>query len=160
MNKRGEFIASTLVDFYAYLVFVVIVVIFFLLFSFAADEKQQSLSSSSDILIGNTYLTVYLRSPVEVDGVEMTFGELIAIVDHARSGLTIPEGGIHLIPVERGGRKYSDILTERTEAFFSDIMDTDKCLRLVIAGENLGDDFIFSSTPCYAELADKALSFK
>ena len=152
MNKKG-FIASALVDFYAYLVFIVI--IFFLLFKYAADAKQQSISSSSDILAGNTYLDAYLKSPVDVDGVEMTFGELIAIVDHARSDLVIPEGGIHLIPLERGGRRYSDILSEQTEAFFSDIMESDMCLRLVIVGEHTEEEF--SSTPCYAELVNKGL---
>ena len=52
--KKG-FVASTLVDFYAYILFIVVIFIFFLLFSFAADKKEQQISASSDILAGNTY---------------------------------------------------------------------------------------------------------
>ena len=93
INKRKQgFIASALVDFYAYLAFVLVIIVFFALFNlkvFTQDPAEQEISSYTDSRVkANEILLAYLRSPVELDldndrvNERLTFGELISVAVH------------------------------------------------------------------------------
>jgi len=86
-DKNG-FIASALVDFYSYVVFILILILFFALFNLRGcsnDPAVQGIASySSGSVEGNQILLAYLRTPVYVDidddnsMEKITFAELIS----------------------------------------------------------------------------------
>ena len=77
MNKKG-FIATYIVDFYAYLVFVAIVIVFFLVLTFmpppAEGEKVTNTKINNDATL---MLIQLLQQPVTIDDKQTTVLELI-----------------------------------------------------------------------------------
>ena len=90
--RRGKkaFITSAIVDMWAYIMFVVVVIVFALIYKWTAEGHLEELESVQDISYGNYLTHVYLRTPVEIGGTEMTMAELIAIHDYSRSVLEDP----------------------------------------------------------------------
>ncbi|MBD3355097.1 hypothetical protein GF361_03880 [Candidatus Woesearchaeota archaeon] len=82
-NKKAQGIAFTLVDFWAYVVFVVIILFFFLLFSIkgcdAEKENNQFIKSELSNLDANLILQNYLKTSIEVNGKNITIADLIIL---------------------------------------------------------------------------------
>jgi|GEM_PF-6568777 len=83
-GKRA-FITDVLVDFWAYVMFVLIIIVFAILYTYAIKAKMQALEGAKDITYGNYLAQVYLRKPVTVGNTEMTVAELIAMYDYNQS---------------------------------------------------------------------------
>lgn len=79
-NKKG-FIASYMVDFYAYLVFVAIVVIFFVVLAFAASPVEKPLETSQASASLTTFLIRTLQTPIQINGKTTTPAEIISAKD-------------------------------------------------------------------------------
>ena len=79
---KKAFIASALVDFWAYIMLVVIIIVFAIIYKITAEVKLNSLESVRDISYGNYLAHVYLRSPITIADKEMPMAELIALYDY------------------------------------------------------------------------------
>lgn len=90
MAKRA-FIASALVDIWAYIMFVLVIIIFSLVYKWTAEGHLEELESVRDVSYGNYMAHIYLRSPVDVGGTEMTMAELLALFDYNRT-LALEQG--------------------------------------------------------------------
>ena len=77
-NKKG-FVASVLVDMFAFLAFALIVLIFFFLFKFKAETVKSTIDTASEIklLDANPILLNYLRSTTTLDSEAITIADLI-----------------------------------------------------------------------------------
>ena len=68
LNKKG-FVASALVDFYAYILFIIILLVFFALLNLkgcVSDPSEQTISEYSDSIVeANDILMAYCRMPIE-----------------------------------------------------------------------------------------------
>ncbi|GEM_PF-5870178 len=83
MNKQG-FMASYMVDFWAYLVFVAIVVLFFVILSFAASPVEKPLETSQASASLTTFLIRTLQTPIQIEGKIITPAEIISNEDLAK----------------------------------------------------------------------------
>ncbi len=81
-NKKAQ-IGFALVDFWAYVVFVVIILFFFILFSIkgcdAEKENNQFIKSELSNLDAKLIMQNYLRTNVEVNNKNMTIADLIIL---------------------------------------------------------------------------------
>lgn len=93
-NKKG-FIASTLVDLYAFLLFMFVLLIFYIIFKLGAGTIVYKIEGETANLNGNTLLINYLKTPIEVDGKEIDIAELILISasseEHRRELFTVTQ---------------------------------------------------------------------
>jgi len=82
MRTRKGFIGSTLVDFYAYVLWVFVIIIFAIMFRFSGHMTQTISAEAADINL-KTSLLNFVRAPVELDinndnvKENITVGELI-----------------------------------------------------------------------------------
>jgi len=78
--KQKKAQASALVDFYAYIAFALVILIFFFLFKFGvSDSKKFVIEDEKTNSDATTVLLNYLRTPVVVDGKEITVADLIVL---------------------------------------------------------------------------------
>ena len=83
-NKKA-FIASALVDFYSYILFILLVIIFFMLFSLRSctidPAKQEINSYSSDVVELNELMLSYLNSYINIDADHDGVTEYLSIAE-------------------------------------------------------------------------------
>jgi len=80
LNKKG-FIASYIVDFYAYLIFAAIVAIFFIVMAFAASPVEKELSIKQNSANAMIILIRALQTQIQIDGKITTPAEIISSED-------------------------------------------------------------------------------
>jgi hypothetical protein len=113
MKKRPKlgkkaFIASFIVDFWAYLAFVLVVIVFALIFKLATANQTRALEDAQDIIYGNYISNVYLRTPVLVGGERITMAELISMYDYNQT-------------LEKEKAKAEEVGKSRIEIFIEDV---------------------------------------
>ncbi len=77
-QKKGA-IAPILLDFLSYMIFIVIIMIFYLLFTLLAQNMDNKIEGLQMQAKSNLVLINYLKTPVNVDGEEITIAELIRL---------------------------------------------------------------------------------
>lgn len=83
-SKKG-FITDVIVDFYAYVVFVLVIIIFGIIFKLSADAKKQRLQDVQGVTDGNFMIQVLLREPIDVGRQKMTYADLLVLYDYNQS---------------------------------------------------------------------------
>lgn len=84
-TSRKAFIADVIVDFWAYILFALIIIIFAVLYKWTASEASEKLTDFKGVTWSNYLAEVYLRTPVEVEGLDMEMAEIIALFDYNQS---------------------------------------------------------------------------
>lgn len=85
-NNKKAFIAGSVSDIYAVIIFVVVIIVFFFLFKFLAEPKPINIEQSDLEINANMILLNILRTPVQVDlntnnQKTMTLSDLIRLWD-------------------------------------------------------------------------------
>ncbi|MBI4738628.1 hypothetical protein HY772_03565 [Candidatus Woesearchaeota archaeon] len=83
-SKKG-FITDVVVDFYAYILFVLVIIIFAIVFKLGADAKKQRLQDVQGVNDGNFIIQVFLRQPIDVGSNKMTYADLLILYDNNQS---------------------------------------------------------------------------
>jgi hypothetical protein len=81
-KAKKAFITSAIVDIWAYIMFVLVVIVFSLIYKWTATAHLEQLEGIKDLSYGNYLAHIYLRSPIDVAGTEMTMAELLALYDY------------------------------------------------------------------------------
>ncbi len=110
-QKKGE-LPSILVDFAAYVVFVISILVFYLIFSF--QVKGVNTIQSASIFDKDIFLTSYLKTPVMVDGIETNMAELIRYwyLDKEKYEDLLRKTSVELL--NHNEYEYEDSLTKNT----------------------------------------------
>ena len=122
LRKKG-FIAGIMVDFYAYLAFVLIILIFFILFAFAKKDIMDSATYDIEDTSSNLALTNYLRTPV-LGGDNIA--DIISKYYIAKNINNNPELAAY----------YDNLLKETTQDIFSEFSDI-RAIGIVFDSENI-----------------------
>ncbi|MBN1544066.1 hypothetical protein JW898_01235 [Candidatus Woesearchaeota archaeon] len=154
---RRAFITDIIVDFWAYIVFVLVVIVFAIFYAYTADARLQALEDAQDISYGNYLAQVYLRKPVSVGNTDMTVAELIALYDYnqtferERDRSAWEEIEDFTTSFFHGTKNpMRDALMDITDRFVDAYFDDDKCYSFAITG-NAFD---------YHEFSDKCLTIE
>ncbi|MBT7903498.1 hypothetical protein HN587_06565 [Candidatus Woesearchaeota archaeon] len=117
-NKKG-FIASAIVDLYAYIVFVLVVLVFYFIFKWSADADIVKYEAYTLNNQGNYLVSVYLKLPVDVvsQDTQLTMGELMLLA-------------------EGDSDKYKPELISQTNIFLQKFANKDRCYIFFIETAN------------------------
>lgn len=81
-SKKGEFFV---VDFWAIVVFILIFIIFLILFLSTKTNLNKGISEEFNSTESSSILVNLIRTPVEFEGKQMTFGDLIILYDSTKN---------------------------------------------------------------------------
>ncbi|MBI5398106.1 hypothetical protein HZB03_01460 [Candidatus Woesearchaeota archaeon] len=84
LSKKG-FITDVVVDFYAYIVFVLVIIIFAVIFKLGADAKKQRLQDVQGVNDGNFMMQVLLRQQIDAGSQKLTYADLLVLYDNNQS---------------------------------------------------------------------------
>ena len=79
---KKAFIADAIVDFWSYILFLLVVIIFAFLYKWVASDAAEKLTSFKGVTWSNYLAETYLRTPINIEEVDMTMAELIALYDY------------------------------------------------------------------------------
>lgn len=160
MGKKA-FIAGSIVDLYAYLIFLLLIIVFYIIFKVRGMIAEEELRGSADMVVGNFYTSAYLRMPVDVEGHDMTMADLIRLADAEvadRSDLeeilrTYTSPGRMMTALTD---TYSGLFVERTEWYWQTTFPDDICFYFVIKGRSDGEhlDYRAAESSCRFDLSD------
>jgi hypothetical protein len=138
---KKAFITDVIVDFWAYITFVLVVIVFAILYKYAAEAKLQAVEDVKDVAYGNYLAQVYLRTPLNVGTEKMTVAELIALYDYNQT-------------LERRGSPPEDIedsvFYDEVAHFFDDSIGDDNPMRSAL--HSITRDFVdknFDNDRCF-----------
>jgi hypothetical protein len=142
IGKLGKkaFITDIIVDFWAYITFVLVVIVFAIFYKWGAEAKLQQIDDVQDITYGNYLAQVYLRSPVVVGDQDMTMAELITLYDYNQTMEKAADPS-YAEMVQSGFKFFFgssndmwDEIEEITEEYVETHYDTDNCYVFSIKG--------------------------
>ena len=142
---KKAFIMSFIVDFWAYITFVLVVIIFAMVYKYLADAKLQAVEDVKDIVYGNYLSQVYLRKPIVVGEDRMTMAELIAMYDYNQTieqrGKKEPTStellfGNQYFFYGRSDNAMWNGIVEVTEEFIDENFDDSKCYVFAMKGND------------------------
>ena len=158
---KKAFIAGSLVDLYAYLIFVLLIIIFYIIFKVRGMMAEEELRGSADMVVGNFYTSAYLRMPVDVEGHDMTMADLIRLADAEvadRSDIeqifrTRSSAGVLLSELTD---TYSGLFVEQTEWYWQTTFPDDVCFYFMIKGRDNGTHLTYraAESSCVFDLSD------
>jgi len=118
-GKKGG-IASTLLDYWSYLIFVLVIILFFTFFKFqAGDTTKNEITGLTSQVYEDITLLTYLKTPVEIElgGINqnINIAELIRLwyLNQGNDQSTIETAIIDILDLDKG--KYQSLLEEKTE---------------------------------------------
>ena len=85
MANKKAFIASGLMDFYAYMTFILVIIVFFVLFSLGKGEIHSIIKGESGHADTHALLVNYLSTPIEHNGKTITMSDLIILYAEDKS---------------------------------------------------------------------------
>lgn len=138
--KKG-FIASTVVSFFSYVLFILVIILFFFIFSISRGEISAKITSKVENVDANTVLLNYLRTPIGIDNKNVA--DLIAdFVDYS----------------DETGKKYVDrkiVYPTSEDPFLNIVADEDvRAESLGIIITKLKEASIFHKDPLKEKIAD------
>ncbi len=90
VGKKG-FIADVIVDFWAYITFVLVIIVFAFLYKLVAKSSMERLSDFRGVTWSNHLASVYLRTPIEIGDTDLSMAELIALYDYNQTHERVKE---------------------------------------------------------------------
>jgi hypothetical protein len=135
---KKAFITDVIVDFWAYIMFVLVVIVFAILYNYAKEAKLQAIEDVKDVTYGNYLAQVYLRTPVDVAGQKMTMAELIALYDYNQTA-------------ERRGESREDVELAETR---SDIAEVVSKVDVSAALRHAFEDYVGTGNPMRSAIVD------
>ncbi|MBW2966387.1 hypothetical protein KY342_04760 [Candidatus Woesearchaeota archaeon] len=131
LRKKAQLqIPGAIVDIYAIIGFVLVLLVFILLFQIqgcgSKNRAKAEITSRAEKIDANLVLLNYLRTPVNVDGIDMDMADLIVLWN---SEFTKAQVGENIIYYRTERNAYSEKLMNETGKFLSSAFDSDidKC---------------------------------
>src|SRR3989338_1327934 len=113
-SKKG-FVASALVDFWIFILFIVVVIIFFLIFSLSEEQIKSTIKSKIGDLDSQHILFDYLRTPIWVDLNEGQSNKPIILKKMAIADLITL---YYIEKDENNEKRFYKIILEQTKSIF------------------------------------------
>jgi hypothetical protein len=149
---KHAFLTDVLIDFWAYLAFVLVVIVFATLFKWSAEASKQAIEDTKDVTYGNYMTEVYLRTPLNVGTAKMSMAELIAFYDYNQTlekGIDKSYAEVAASPIEffyGKDNQMKEAFRQITADFISKNFDQSKCYAFMVHGNSF--DYVVVGKNC------------
>jgi hypothetical protein len=144
---KKAFIAGMASDIWWFFIFVLVIAVFWVFFKWSSEAKMQQIQDKQDISYGNYLAQVYLRTPVDVGGKDMTVAELISFYDYNQT-LDLQKdktlAGVFedkVLFIFGKDNAMRQALVQITEDFVEDGFDEDKCYLFAVSGTSFSINY-------------------